>query len=82
MPATTANAAGDRPRSCCSGPGSPPTASRTASALLHDPHVLDAFRIANRVMADAARRRFGVMQGKDPAAVEPRPGGRSSLRSS
>ena len=40
-------------------------------ALLNDPTILDAFRIANRVMAIAARRRFGLLQGKDPAEVDP-----------
>ncbi len=39
--------------------------------LLKDPIVLDAFRIANKVMAVAARRRFGAMRGKDPATVDP-----------
>ena len=39
--------------------------------------------IANRVMATAARRRFGTMQGKDPAVGRPaRRGGRSSSPSS
>ena len=39
--------------------------------LLSDDKCLDAFRIANRCMADAARQRQGVMQGKDPAEVKP-----------
>jgi hypothetical protein len=39
-------------------------------ALLADPKCLDAFKIANRAMATAARRRLGVMQGKDPATVQ------------
>ncbi|MFA6241470.1 MAG: DISARM system helicase DrmA [Candidatus Hydrogenedentales bacterium] len=39
--------------------------------LLKDPQALEAFKIANRTMAAAARRRFGVMQGKDPASVSP-----------
>lgn len=39
-------------------------------AALSDPQVLEAFRIANRAMATAARRRFGTMRGKDPAAVD------------
>jgi hypothetical protein len=39
-------------------------------ALLSEAAVLDAFRIANRVMARSARRRTGTMQGKDPASVE------------
>jgi len=37
--------------------------------LLDDPVVLEAFRMANRVMAVAARRRFGVIQGIAAAAV-------------
>lgn len=41
-------------------------------ALLETPDVLDAFRIANRAMALAARRRLGVMQGKDPATIQPK----------
>jgi len=40
-------------------------------AQLQDPQALEAFRIANRTMATAARRRFGAMQGKDPAAIAP-----------
>ncbi len=40
-------------------------------ALLDDPQVLEAFRITNRVMAHAARRRFGPMQGKELSAVPP-----------
>lgn len=40
-------------------------------ALMDDPQVLDAFRIANRAMSAAARQRFGVIQGKDPADVDP-----------
>ncbi len=39
--------------------------------LLADPQVLDAFRIANKVMARAARQRFAVMENKKPAEVEP-----------
>jgi hypothetical protein len=38
---------------------------------LEDPDVLQAFRIANRTMALAARRRQGQIQGKDPASLEP-----------
>ncbi|MDX9754717.1 MAG: DISARM system helicase DrmA [bacterium] len=38
---------------------------------LHDPDILEAFRIANRAMAAAARQRFGVMEQKDPATVVP-----------
>ncbi len=41
-------------------------------ALFESPVVLDAFRIANRVMAISARRRLGVMQGKDPASIQPK----------
>ncbi|HUY32603.1 MAG TPA: DISARM system helicase DrmA [Pirellulales bacterium] len=40
-------------------------------ALLSDPHCLEAFKIANRAMAAAARQRFGVMQGNDPNTVVP-----------
>lgn len=40
-------------------------------ALLYDEQCLYAFRIANRAMATAARRRQGVMQGKDPATIHP-----------
>ena len=36
---------------------------------LDDPQVLDAFRIANKAMARAARRRFGTMQGSDEKSV-------------
>ena len=39
--------------------------------LLGDPQCLEAFRIANRAMAEAARRRLGVMQGKAPDSVQP-----------
>jgi len=39
--------------------------------LLKDDKALEAFRIANRTMAIAARRRFGVMKGKDAAAIDP-----------
>lgn len=39
--------------------------------LLADPVVLEAFRLTNRAMATAARQRLGVMQGKDPATVQP-----------
>ena len=39
--------------------------------LLADPQCLEAFRLANKCMADAARRRFGVMQGKSPESVRP-----------
>ena len=37
---------------------------------LADENVLRAFRLANQVMARAARRRFGSMRGKDEASVE------------
>jgi hypothetical protein len=40
-------------------------------ALLDDPQCLEAFRLANKVMALAARRRLGVMQGKSPDSVTP-----------
>jgi len=40
-------------------------------ALLQDEQVLDAFRLANKVMTVAARRRFGTLRGKDPASVDP-----------
>ncbi len=39
--------------------------------LLAKPDVLEAFRIANRVMAVAARQRFGALQKKDPASLDP-----------
>lgn len=38
--------------------------------LLTDPQVLEAFRLANKVMAIAARQRFGVIEGIAPAEVE------------
>jgi hypothetical protein len=38
---------------------------------LNDPQCLEAFRIANRAMATAARRRQGVMLGKPPESVQP-----------
>ncbi len=40
-------------------------------SLLQDGQVLEAFRMANKVMAVAARRRFGAMPGKDLASVAP-----------
>lgn len=40
-------------------------------ALLADDKILEAFRIANRTMAQAARQRMGVMLGKDPTTVNP-----------
>ena len=39
--------------------------------LLATPDCLEAFRIANKCMAEAARRRFGVMQGKPYGDVKP-----------
>ena len=38
---------------------------------LANPQCLEAFRIANRAMARAARQRFAVQQGRTPAEVEP-----------
>ena len=40
--------------------------------LLADPVCLEAFRLVNKVMAAAARRRFGVMQGKPVQKVNPK----------
>jgi hypothetical protein len=40
--------------------------------LLNDPQCLEAFRIANRAMATAAKRRLGVMMGKPPESVQPK----------
>lgn len=40
-------------------------------ALLEDPQCLNAFRLANRAMATAARRRLGVMQNKSPESIIP-----------
>jgi hypothetical protein len=39
--------------------------------LLNDSQVLDAFKVANRTMAMAARRRMGTMQGRDPQNLAP-----------
>jgi hypothetical protein len=39
--------------------------------LLADPSYLEAFRLANKVMAESARRRQGVIQGKPVASVQP-----------
>jgi hypothetical protein len=39
--------------------------------LLATPDCLEAFRIANKCMAEAGRRRLGVMQGKSPGDVKP-----------
>ncbi len=38
---------------------------------LEDSEALEAFRIANRAMAKAARQRFGVMSGREPHEVDP-----------
>jgi hypothetical protein len=40
--------------------------------LLADAKCLEAFRIANRTMATAAKRRMGVMQGKPAESVTPK----------
>ncbi len=40
-------------------------------ALLNDPQCLEAFRVANRAMAVAARRRQGVIATKDPSTIQP-----------
>lgn len=40
--------------------------------VLEDPKCLEAFRIANKCMADAARQRQGVMQQKPPQDVNPK----------
>src|SRR5439155_24089465 len=40
-------------------------------ALLNDPVCLEAFRIANRAMATAAKQRQGVFEGKDPNTIKP-----------
>jgi hypothetical protein len=39
--------------------------------LLETPDCLEAFRMANKCMAEAGRRRLGVMQGKPPGDVKP-----------
>lgn len=44
---------------------------RAGIELLDDPECLTAFRIANRVMAKAVRRRQGVMSGKSESAIDP-----------
>lgn len=44
----------------------------TGIALLEDAQVMEAFRLANRVMATAARQRMGVMQGKAPESIKPK----------
>lgn len=48
-------------------------------ALLNEPRSLEAFRIANRAMAAAARQRLGVMAGKEPTTIHPN-GGRFNWR--
>jgi hypothetical protein len=40
-------------------------------ALLADPQCLDAFKIANRAMAKAAKQRSSIMQQVDPAMIHP-----------
>lgn len=40
-------------------------------AALAEADILTAFRLTNRVMAESARRRLGVMQGKPPDQVQP-----------
>lgn len=40
-------------------------------SLLGEKDCLEAFRLANRAMAAAARQRQGVFQGKDPATANP-----------
>ncbi|MGO9463517.1 MAG: DISARM system helicase DrmA, partial [Isosphaeraceae bacterium] len=40
-------------------------------ALLGDAQCLEAFRIANRAMATAARRRMGVMRNQPPDSIQP-----------
>jgi hypothetical protein len=50
------------------------TAARRIEAgikLLAQPKCLEAFRLANRTMAEAARRRQAVFAGKDPASITP-----------
>jgi hypothetical protein len=44
---------------------------RAGIGLLADPDTLEAFRIANRVIARSARQRFGVIQGIPPEDVAP-----------
>ncbi len=39
--------------------------------LLNDPVCLEAFRVANRAMARAARQRQGVFEGNDPSTIKP-----------
>lgn len=40
--------------------------------LLSDPQCLEAFRIANKAMATAAKQRMGVMQGNPPDSIKPK----------
>jgi hypothetical protein len=40
-------------------------------AVLEDKQCLEAFRIANRAMAQAAKQRQGVFEGKDPSTITP-----------
>jgi hypothetical protein len=40
-------------------------------ALLGEPTCLDAFRLANQAMAEAAKRRLGVIAGKPPESIQP-----------
>ncbi len=40
-------------------------------AMLEDKDCLEAFRIANRVMAAAGKRRLGTFKDKDPATIKP-----------
>ncbi len=51
-------------------------------ALLDDPEVLEAFRLANRAMAMAARQRRAIEQAIDPDQVELPAGACSSSHSS
>ena len=41
-------------------------------AILDDPQCPEAFKIANRAMAVAAKRRQGIMLDKDPATIVPK----------
>jgi len=43
---------------------------RGVKLLADDPLALDAFRVANKAMATAARRRLGAIEGKDPATLQ------------
>lgn len=44
---------------------------RGVQLLQNEPLALEAFRLANKAMALSARRRFGTMNGKDPASLQP-----------